>query len=83
MSKPAPNKTPFVKTLLGASSDHRTNQWRIACGCGNAWKPPTTMMATQLVECQKCGAAQVVDYNADDCVIPASLAADLVFRWKK
>jgi len=39
------------------------------------------MLARQHVECPRCGREEVVDYNADDVVIPPALAKDVFLRW--
>ncbi|MBB5143912.1 hypothetical protein HNQ38_002012 [Desulfovibrio intestinalis] len=49
---------------LGLSRDGRTNRWKIICACSAEILPPTTICATQQVECNKCGAIISADYNA-------------------
>lgn len=55
---------PFAKRLLGSSHDGRTNRWELTCGCGKQWEPTTTMLARRDEQCPRCGASQIVDYNA-------------------
>jgi hypothetical protein len=45
------------------SSDYRTNRWRVTCGCGKSFVPPTTMMAKEILVCPKCNVSYLVDYN--------------------
>lgn len=54
--------------FLGSSRDQRANVWMVTCpACGKQWKPLTTMLATQGLDCpaRKCGARMVADYNAE------------------
>ena len=60
----AKGTVPFAKRLLGSSGDGRTNRWKLTCGCGKEWEPTTAMLAKRDEECPRCGAHQVVDYNA-------------------
>lgn len=53
----------FKGVAVALSCDQRTNVWRLQCPCGATWNPPTTMLAQQWVECPKCEAGEVVDYN--------------------
>ena len=53
--------------VVARSIDCRTNIWEITPGCGHApFRPQTTMLATQEVECPKCGALAVAYYNIDE-----------------
>lgn len=56
-----PIQTPYMQHL-GASSDRRTNRWRIHCACGNQTEPSTTMLAHQTVSCY-CGREYSCNYN--------------------
>jgi hypothetical protein len=51
------------KRLLGLSRDYRTNRWEITCDCGKVFKPQTTMLRFQSVECPKCLKVETIDYN--------------------
>ena len=54
----------FELRIAGASADRRTNRWKAKCvGCGKEHEPPTTLLAKQDVECPKCGAIEIVNYN--------------------
>lgn len=51
---------------VGLSEDKRTNVWSLTCKkCGKTFRPPTTMLADQLVVCQnrKCENKEAVNYN--------------------
>lgn len=48
---------------LGISSDGRATRWRLTLPCGHKVEPRTTMLATQAVECPKCGKGFFVNYN--------------------
>lgn len=53
---------------IGASSDGRTNRWRLTCPrCGGQFEPPTTMFNRQGLDCPRrlCGAALLADYEAE------------------
>jgi DNA-directed RNA polymerase subunit RPC12/RpoP len=54
---------------VGLSHDYRTNCWEAKCECGKFWRPPTTMYATQEIECPKCGRRYVARYNDTPPVI--------------
>lgn len=57
---PAPASLRFV----GASSDGRTNRWRIGCECGRDFDPPTTRLGSAIETCPKCAQRWAVNYNA-------------------
>jgi phage terminase large subunit GpA-like protein len=55
-------------TVLGLSSDYRTQRWRVVCPkCGHTFSPRTTMLSTQLIDCPKakCGTVLFANYNAE------------------
>ena len=56
-------RKPPVVTHIGASSDGRTNRWRIDCGCGNKILPPTTLLASQQFDCDRCGTTYVANWH--------------------
>jgi len=56
----------FKLKTSNLSYDLRTNVWQVHCNkCGKWFSPPTTMLATQLVECpsKKCGNSEIINYN--------------------
>jgi len=54
----------FKYSLAGLSHDKRTNVWSFVClKCNKDFRPQTTMMATQSVECPKCGQTEIINYN--------------------
>ena len=54
----------FSFYYYGASEDYRTNVWQFVCRkCKKEFKPASTLMSTQQVECQKCGEREVINYN--------------------
>lgn len=62
----------WVLRRFGLSTDLRTNRWEITPGCGHKrFNPPTTMYATQFVQCDTCGAEAIANYN-DMRVAPLS-----------
>lgn len=57
--------TETVLRHVGPSIDRRTNVWEVTPDCGHKpFKPPTTMLAHQIVECPRCGKQWRADYNA-------------------
>ena len=56
----------FELRIAGASADKRTNRWKAKClSCGKEHEPPTTLLANQDIECPKCAAIEVVNYNRE------------------
>jgi len=54
----------FTINYKGLSRDYRTNEWSFKCkSCKKSFEPATTVMATQTVECPKCGKGELVNYN--------------------
>lgn len=62
--------TSPIKTTMravGTSPDRRTNVWQIIPDCGHTpFKPPTTLLAHQQVECPRCGKSWGVNYNTGE-----------------
>lgn len=51
----------------GISHDGRTNTWNVLCkSCSKWFSPPTTIMATQTIECPKCQQQETINYNNVD-----------------
>ena len=54
----------FTVYHRGSSSDLRTNSWSMICSkCRKEHYPRTTMLATQLITCPKCGTQEIINYN--------------------
>jgi hypothetical protein len=54
---------------VARSPDRRTNVWEITPDCGHKpFVPGTTLMASQHVECPKCGRGWWVNYNTGTMV---------------
>lgn len=55
----------------GSSYDRRTNVWEFTSKCcKQVFKPVTTMLRYQTVECPKCGQSECIDYNTEQAVEP-------------
>ena len=54
--------------FLGMSTDGRTNRWKFFCDCGYSFQPNTTLYATQVLDCDKCHARWMVNYNTLEIV---------------
>lgn len=48
---------------LGLSRDGRTNKWRLTLPCGHDKEPATTLLASQVVSCDRCAKEFWVNYN--------------------
>lgn len=54
----------FNFRCTGLSFDKRTNSWEFTClKCNKSFKPKTTMLTTQIVECPKCKISETINYN--------------------
>jgi len=61
----------FNVRYCGSSFDGRTNAWEFTSKCCNKiFKPITTMLRFQTVECPKCGKCETIDYNNSQAVEP-------------
>lgn len=49
---------------LGSSRDLRTNEWEFTClKCKKVFKPKTTVLSVQFVECERCDNSEAINYN--------------------